>query len=187
MATCPNCDSRLVQGAKFCPQCGHRLGSGLSAQEFRIVTVVFCDVVKSTDLERRLQPLPMQRLLDRYGKAVRTVLGGHGASVGKRHGDGFMAAFGVPDLHEDDALRAVRAAAELRGALDELADDPLERGLEIAGDLARLPSGAYETVKRQLRGPTLVEMERMLAAYPMAGGWLSAETGDAAASILRRD
>ena len=73
------------------------------------------------------------------------------------------------------------------GALDELADDPLERGLEIAGDLARLPSGAYETVKRQLRGPTLVEMERMLAAYPMAGGWLSAETGDAAASILRRD
>ena len=103
-----------------------------STQEFRIVTVVFCDVVKSTDLERELDPLPMQRLLDRYGQAVRKALGDRGASVGKRHGDGFMAAFGVPELHEDDALRAVRAAGELRTALDELAKEVREqRGLEF--------------------------------------------------------
>jgi class 3 adenylate cyclase/tetratricopeptide (TPR) repeat protein len=121
MATCPNCGNGLVERAKFCPECGQRLGARLSTQEFRIVTVVFCDVVKSTDLERALEPQPMQRLLDRYGTAVRYILGGHGASVGKRHGDGFMAAFGVPELHEEDALRAVRAAAELRIALDELA------------------------------------------------------------------
>ncbi|HEV3015034.1 MAG TPA: AAA family ATPase, partial [Actinomycetota bacterium] len=132
MATCPNCGNGLVDRAKFCPECGRAVGARTSTQEFRIVTVVFCDVVKSTDLERELDPLPMQRLLDRYGQAVRTALGDRGASVGKRHGDGFMAAFGVPDLHEDDALRAVRAAGELRTTLDELAKEVREqRGLEF--------------------------------------------------------
>ena len=132
MATCPNCGNGLVDRAKFCPECGRAVGARTSTQEFRIVTVVFCDVVKSTDLERELDPLPMQRLLDRYGQAVRTALGDRGASVGKRHGDGFMAAFGVPELHEDDALRAVRAAGELRTTLDELAKEVREqRGLEF--------------------------------------------------------
>jgi class 3 adenylate cyclase/tetratricopeptide (TPR) repeat protein len=132
MATCPNCGNGLVDRAKFCPECGRAVGARTSTQEFRIVTVVFCDVVKSTDLERELEPLPMQRLLDRYGQAVRTALGDRGASVGKRHGDGFMAAFGVPELHEDDALRAVRAAGELRTTLDELAKEVREqRGLEF--------------------------------------------------------
>jgi class 3 adenylate cyclase len=123
MATCPNCGNELVDRPRFCPNCGRALGPRVSTQEFRIVTVVFCDVVKSTDLERQLDPQPMQQLLDRYGQAVRRALGGGGASVGKRHGDGFMAAFGVPELHEDDALRAVRAAGELRAALDELAKE----------------------------------------------------------------
>jgi class 3 adenylate cyclase len=132
MATCPNCGNGLVERAKFCPECGRAVGARTSAQEFRIVTVVFCDVVKSTDLERELDPMPMQRLLDRYGQTVRRSLADRGASVGKRHGDGFMAAFGVPELHEDDALRAVRAAGELRVALDELAREVRQqRGLEF--------------------------------------------------------
>jgi class 3 adenylate cyclase/tetratricopeptide (TPR) repeat protein len=132
MAICPNCGNGLVDEARFCPHCGRPVGSRVSTQEFRIVTVVFCDVVKSTDLERQLDPQPMQQLLDRYGSAVRRALGGAGASVGKRHGDGFMAAFGVSELHEDDAMRAVRAAGELREALDELAKEVREqRGLEF--------------------------------------------------------
>jgi class 3 adenylate cyclase len=132
MTTCPNCGNGLVDQPRFCPECGHRLTDRATTQEFRIVTVVFCDVVKSTELERELDPLPMQRLLDRYGQAVRGALGDRGASVGKRHGDGFMAAFGVPELHEDDALRAVRAAGELRTNLDELAKEVREqRGLEF--------------------------------------------------------
>jgi class 3 adenylate cyclase/tetratricopeptide (TPR) repeat protein len=130
MATCPNCHTSLDDMAKFCPECGRAVGT--RPQEFRIVTVVFCDVVRSTDLESQLGPLPMQRLLDRYGQAVRRALGDRGVSVGKRHGDGFMAAFGVPELHEDDALRAVRAAGELRTALDELTKEVREqRGLEF--------------------------------------------------------
>ena len=64
MATCPNCETDLVEGARCCPGCGRPVGR-LSGQEFRIVTVVFCDVVKSTELERELDPQPMQRLLAR--------------------------------------------------------------------------------------------------------------------------
>ena len=59
MATCPNCGNGLVERAKFCPECGRAVGGRPSTQEFRIVTVVFCDVVKSTDLERALDPMPM--------------------------------------------------------------------------------------------------------------------------------
>jgi class 3 adenylate cyclase len=120
MAICPNCGNGLKEQSNFCPQCGKPLGARAPTEEFRIVTVAFCDVVKSTDLERRLEPQPMQRVMDTYSEAVRRELGGRGASVGKRHGDGFMAAFGVPELHEDDALRAVQAANQLRSALDQL-------------------------------------------------------------------
>jgi class 3 adenylate cyclase/tetratricopeptide (TPR) repeat protein len=94
--------------------------------------VLFCDVVDSTVLGRQLEPLVTKRVLARYGEAVRRVLGGAGARVGKRHGDGFMAAFGVLELHEDDAMRAVRAAGELRAAIGELsAELRRERGLEL--------------------------------------------------------
>jgi class 3 adenylate cyclase/tetratricopeptide (TPR) repeat protein len=130
MATCPTCGNGLTGRVKFCPQCGTRLAALPPSEEFKIVTVVFCDVVKSTELGGQLGPLAMQRLMDRYSETVRKVLGAHGASIGKRHGDGFMAAFGIPELHEDDALRAVRAAAELRIALAQLATE-LRREREI--------------------------------------------------------
>ena len=84
--------------------------------------MLFCDVVDSTVLGRKLEPLVTKRVLARYGDAVRRILGGSGASVGKRHGDGFMAAFGILELHEDDALRAVRAASEMRDGLAGLAE-----------------------------------------------------------------
>jgi RNA polymerase subunit RPABC4/transcription elongation factor Spt4 len=80
MATCPNCHTSLDDKAKFCPECGRAVGTW--PQEFRIVTVVFCDVVRSTDLESQLGPLPMQRLLDRYGQAVRRALGDPGPDPG---------------------------------------------------------------------------------------------------------
>jgi class 3 adenylate cyclase/tetratricopeptide (TPR) repeat protein len=103
-----------------------------SSGEFKIITVLFCDVVDSTVMGRRLAPLVTKRVLASYGETVRSVLGGHGASVGKRHGDGFMAAFGVLEVHEDDALRAVRAAGELRAAIGGLAAElRRERGVDL--------------------------------------------------------
>src|SRR6266508_1622981 len=132
MARCPTCGMDIAQPGDVCTRCGAPLGASASSGEFRIVTVVFCDVVDSTVLGERLEPEVTKRVLARYGEAVRRVLGGGGASVGKRHGDGFMAAFGILELHEDDALRAVRAASELRAAIGELSEElRRERGLEL--------------------------------------------------------
>jgi class 3 adenylate cyclase/tetratricopeptide (TPR) repeat protein len=130
MARCPTCGNVNTQPGEACTRCGARLGTPPSSGEFRIVTVVFCDVVDSTVLGRQLEPLVMKRVLSRYGETVRRVLGGSGARVGKRHGDGFMAAFGILELHEDDALRAVRASSELLAAIAELSEElRRERGL----------------------------------------------------------
>src|SRR3989442_671423 len=96
----------------------------------RTVTVLFADVADSTPLGERLDPETLRKVMSRYFSCVRMVLEDHGGTVEKFIGDAVMAVFGVPDVHEDDALRAVRAASELRGALARLNDD-LDRELHL--------------------------------------------------------
>ena len=80
----------------------------------KTVTVLFCDVTGSTALGERLDPESFRQVMRRYFETARRVIEHHGGTVEKFIGDAVMAVFGVPVLHEDDALRAVRAAAELR-------------------------------------------------------------------------
>lgn len=91
-----------------------------------MVTVLFCDIVDSVVLGSRLEPLTLQRVLDRFFDTARRVLVSHGGRVGTRRGDGVMAVFGIPIPHDDDPVRAVRAGADLREALSLLNPD-LER------------------------------------------------------------
>jgi class 3 adenylate cyclase len=84
------------------------------------VTVVFCDVVGSTALGESVDPEALRGVLARYYERMRTIVEGHGGTVEKFIGDAVVAVFGVPVVHEDDALRACRAAAEMREALPEL-------------------------------------------------------------------
>ena len=84
------------------------------------MTLLFCDVTGSTALGERLDPESLRAVLARYFDAARVVVERHGGSVEKFIGDAVMAVFGIPVLHEDDALRAVRAAAELRDGLGQL-------------------------------------------------------------------
>ena len=122
MATCPTCNRAIGSSDGVCPFCGAELpGTGAPDREYKVVTTVYCDVVGSTALGSRLGAVVTSRLMDEYGETVRRVLGERGgATVSKRHGDGFMATFGVPELHEDDALRAVQAASALRAAVGEI-------------------------------------------------------------------
>jgi class 3 adenylate cyclase/tetratricopeptide (TPR) repeat protein len=97
------------------------------------VTVVFCDVTGSTAMGERLDPESLRRVMSRYFAEMRAALERHGGTVEKFIGDAVMAVFGVPAIHEDDALRAVRAGAEMREALKAL-NKELERdhGVSLA-------------------------------------------------------
>ena len=83
----------------------------------KTVTVLFCDVTGSTSLGEQLDPESLRALMSRFFEEMRAVLERHGGTVEKYIGDAVMAVFGIPVVHEDDALRAVRAAAEMRDAL----------------------------------------------------------------------
>ena len=114
--------------------CASPLGpAGQPSREARkVVTVVFADVTGSTGLGESLDPETLRSVMGRYFDAMREVLERHGGTVEKFIGDAVVAVFGVPTLHEDDALRAVRAAADMRVALARLnASLRDERGLEI--------------------------------------------------------
>jgi class 3 adenylate cyclase/tetratricopeptide (TPR) repeat protein len=86
----------------------------------KTVTVLFCDVVTSTEQGGKFDPESWRRVMMRFFDEMRAVIERHGGTVEKFIGDEVMAVFGVPAIHEDDALRAVRAAAEMRGRLAEL-------------------------------------------------------------------
>lgn len=110
--------------ARFCPSCGEAQAPSTPPTEQRkTVTVLFSDVTGSTTLGERLDPESMRRVLARLFEVAREVIEAHGGTVEKFIGDAVMAIFGVPVLHEDDALRAVRAAHELHQALGPLNDE----------------------------------------------------------------
>ena len=126
-ATCTACGAETESGARFCAACGAPLEPiGASEDELRkTVTVVFCDVTDSTPLAEALDPETVRHLMLRYFDEMARVIELHGGVVEKYIGDAVMAVFGVPQIHEDDALRAVRAAAEMRVALTRLNHDLL--------------------------------------------------------------
>jgi class 3 adenylate cyclase/tetratricopeptide (TPR) repeat protein len=96
-------------------------GPGVAVRETRrTVTVLFSDLTDSTGLGERLDAETVRRVMDRYFGTMRVVIERHGGTVEKFVGDAIMAVFGIPVLHEDDALRAVRAAADMRAALEGL-------------------------------------------------------------------
>jgi class 3 adenylate cyclase len=86
----------------------------------KTVTILFCDVVGSTTLTESLDAEAWGEAISRYFSAMRRVLEAHGGTVERFIGDAIMCVFGVPVAHEDDALRAVRAALEMQAGLAEL-------------------------------------------------------------------
>ena len=119
---CANCGTENPAEARFCFSCGATLEMPApSAETRKTVTVLFCDLVGSTAMGERLDPETLRSLLSRSFDRVSAIVESHGGVVEKFIGDAAMAVFGIPRVHEDDALRAVRAAAEIREALGEVA------------------------------------------------------------------
>ena len=128
MAECTQCQTENPAEARFCLACGSPLQAQapIGREVRKTVTVVFSDVTGSTSLGEERDPESVRRVMGRYFEQARAVLERHGGTVEKFIGDAVMAVFGIPTLHEDDALRAVRAAAELRERLANL-NEELER------------------------------------------------------------
>jgi class 3 adenylate cyclase/tetratricopeptide (TPR) repeat protein len=135
----------------------------------KVVTVLFCDVVGSTALGESVDPEALQGLLAGYFERMKAIVDSHGGSVEKFIGDAVMAVFGVPVAHEDDALRACRAALEMRDALPELGVEGrigVNTGEVLAGTEERLATGDAVNVAARLeqaaeRGEVLLGAETL--------------------------
>lgn len=123
MLTCPSCGRASPPDAAFCAGCGTPLGATATSREVRkTVTALFCDLVGSTALGEAHDPEVLRPLLDRYFAAMRAAVERHGGRVEKFIGDAVSAVFGLPDSHEDDALRAVRAGMEMQERLARISE-----------------------------------------------------------------
>ncbi len=154
MAVCAQCGRESPADFGFCPACGAPLGTAPPAREVRkVVTVLFCDLTGSTAIGDRTDPEALRALMRRYYETARVVLERHGGTVEKFVGDAVMAVFGIPVATEDDALRAVRAAVELRDTVHELGLEArigVNTGDVVAGDGDTLVTGDAVNVAARL-------------------------------------
>ncbi len=121
---CPRCGEENPDRFRLCGYCGAELAPPPPArEERRTVTIVFSDLKGSTNLGEALDPESLREVMSRYFEDQTRALRRHGGTVEKFIGDAIMAVFGLPRRHEDDALRAVRAANEMQRSLTALNDE----------------------------------------------------------------
>jgi class 3 adenylate cyclase/tetratricopeptide (TPR) repeat protein len=154
------------------------------------VTIVFSDVVGSTGLGERLDPESFQHVMTRYGGEMRRVLERHGGRVEKFIGDAVMAVFGVPILHEDDALRAVRAALEMRAALADLnreldRDYGVELGIRIGVHTGEVITDERALDDGLIAGDAVNAAARLQASAPTGAVLIGPETHRLVVSAVR--
>jgi class 3 adenylate cyclase/tetratricopeptide (TPR) repeat protein len=133
MVACPACGFENAETAKFCAECGTPLAQAPVArrEERKVVTVVFADMVGSTERAERLDPEDVRALLAPYHERLRHELERHGGTVEKFIGDAVVAVFGAPVAHEDDAERGVRAALAIQEAIAEMNEADPALALEV--------------------------------------------------------
>ena len=124
---CATCDAELLEGARFCDECGAPTVAATPdttpSSARKTVTVVFADLQGSTALQERMDPESARNVMSRFYETMRAVVEARGGQVVKFVGDGVMAVFGIPEVAEDDAWRALDAAAAMVTAAQTLTGD----------------------------------------------------------------
>jgi class 3 adenylate cyclase/tetratricopeptide (TPR) repeat protein len=194
MVTCPNCQAESSSRFRVCGQCGTQLGVDRPPEEIRrIATVVTSDLKGSTALGEKLDPESLREVLTRYFDEMRVVYESHGGTIEKIIGDAIVAVFGLPTQRDDDALRAVQAAAEslrVLGVLNEqleekwgvrlIARTGVASGEVIVGELT---AGSHVLTGETIRLATVMEqnapaLEVLLAdsTYQLVASQVEAES-----------
>jgi class 3 adenylate cyclase/tetratricopeptide (TPR) repeat protein len=141
---CPSCGTPNAQGSRFCNSCGASLLTRVGVQERRIVTALFADLARSTSLGERLDPEVVRGLVGQFFELATKEIEARGGTVEKFSGDAVMAVFGLPQAHEDDPERAVRAALAIRDGMVQVGrDSELRQGIRLQ---ARIGIEAGEVV-----------------------------------------
>jgi class 3 adenylate cyclase/tetratricopeptide (TPR) repeat protein len=178
--SCPECGEVLAAGLAYCTACGAELEAAPAAppiaEERKIVTVLFADLVGFTGRAERLDPEDVGRLLTPYHARLKLELERHGGTVEKFIGDAVVALFGAPLAHEDDPERTVRAALAVREAIGELnAADPtlgLRVRMGITTGEAIVTLGARPSAGEGMAAGDVVNVAARLQAAAPAGGIL---------------
>ncbi len=164
---CSVCGQPLPEGARFCPNCGAVVGAPLGTDELKMVTVLFADLVDSTGLARRLEPERAREIQGRFFDVATQELQALRGRPEKFIGDAVMAVFGLPTVHEDDALRAVRAGLAIRGRLRRMSADlgmaqPLE--VRVGIESGQAATGIGPVGQLLVTGPVVNAAARLQAA-----------------------
>src|SRR5438309_1233540 len=182
--TCSNCGAGVPDDASVCPNCGAPVGEP-TAEERKLVTVLFADLAGSTALATHLDPERYREVMQAFYQTVSRELASLRGRAEKFVGDAVMAVFGLPHAHDDDALRAVRAGLIIRDRTERLGEVlglpvPLRVRVGInSGAVAIGPGGAEELVA------SLPEEVQVLSG---AAGWAQDDGAlGPLAEILRRE
>ena len=187
MTTCPTCGTENPDGARFCNECGASLRAPPlhAAEERKVVTILFCDLVSFTARSEALDSEDVRAFLLPYYDVLTSEITRHGGVIDKFLGDGVMALFGASQAHEDDPERAVRTALRVLERIPDLdldlharigintgevvvAADAFERGDAITGDAANTAS-------------------RLQAVAPIDGVVVGERTHEATAAVFDYD
>jgi class 3 adenylate cyclase/predicted ATPase len=185
--TCQTCGTDNPDEGRFCTTCGSNLRARQQHRETRkTVTVIFADPKPSTVDGSPLDPEALRDVMSRYFAGMQRALEGHGATVEKFIGDAVMAVFGLPIRHEDDALRAVRAAREMQDALPAMnAAFEAEHGINLANHIGvntgEVVAGDASTGQRLVTGDTV----NVAARLEQAAGSLEILLGPLTHQLVR--
>jgi class 3 adenylate cyclase/tetratricopeptide (TPR) repeat protein len=190
MAACPSCGFEYEGNFKFCPECAAPLAvpARALAEERKVVSVLFCDLVGFTASSEHADPEDVDRMLSTYAEMARARIEAHGGVVEKFIGDAVVGVFGVPAAHEDDPERAVRAGLRIvEGAeeLEAIGGKPLclRVGINTGEALVRLGASAG-LGERLLSGDAINTASRIQSVAPEMGVAVGLSTYEATAPVF---
>ena len=181
--TCPSCGSPTVPGARFCFACGSPLEAGVpgdAENERRVVTVLFGDLSEFTSWAEDLDPERVGVVTDRVLASLARIVGDFGGHVDKLTGDGIMAVFGAPTAHEDDAERAVRAAAGMQAVVRRLVEEEggggQRLGLRVGLNTGEVIAGVQAHLSYTVVGDTVNTAARLSDAAGVGAVYAGRDT-----------